>query len=1523
MDLSPFLRQTVKTQNSASGRLPTTLRLISSVSPFTSKANVPVPTLRRAAPLCVSLCLCLVLPVAALAQAVTTTTVVTAGFPGAMAVNTVTNKIYVASWNDDLGADGGNVTVIDGATNNTTTLQVGNGPTSVAVNPLTNTIYVANNNPGSMAGTVSVIDGATNAITTVATGCSPVTVAVNAVTNQIYVAGYWAGCNLLAVIDGATNTVTSLPAGSNPSRIAINQTTNKIYVGNRAGSSVTVIDGSTNSTTSVPVGSTPAGVSVNETTNKIYVANNGSNTLTVVDGATNNTLSVPVGNQPVGVAVNPVTNKIYVSNFADNTVTVVDGATGNTVTVAVGSEPNGVAVNTETNQIFVANYGYGDNTITVIDGATNATTNVPVAGNQPGNVVVNAVTNMIYVSAGGSGEYGHTDNVTVIDGSTVPVVAGLVSVAPAQGYNVASNTLNLSALVRDTLYGAVTAGTFSFSLTDSTGATQASGQLSYASGSSRWVYSGQPAQALAPGQYQVYYSIATDRGRVGTATGLLSIGGGKVTISGTITGACAGTPVPAAQLALFQAGGNNGLWTLVNAQYNGAVPPLATLLAKLTPAQGPVTSDANGNYSFPPISAGGSYVIVVAAAGYHQNYTYPSFAVPSGVTSLTQDLGLAAGQTLLALCTDVTGLEHAAQATVNTDAAIISSIINQANADNLFAYCNASDPTSSECQSDFWNALAGIYVAGGGALAAANMPPAIQESLSTYVDKSVEITLAKQVGTFVAKEDSKDLSKIINEAIVDQRFPLPLFLYNTGIFQNPQADINNSYSTYLSNASAQPISPQASLTRLRQSLGGLEQQLSEAGSAPVTLVLPPDPANGVYTLTLESEKEAYFHGSQVKAQLGGAHEALTWFQIGGTTAALVSAATGIGVEAAPFIYGAVKVAGVADTLVQAANIANEYYMAATLGTALTVVPEDNWLAAGTLKQAINYIGKEATSPVYSNVNNTYTLDSFLDLNLPTIADQPVLFSFAGLPVGKGSATLTVTNTGNVPSSIRTVASAQATTLLGTAFASQNVTLPFNLAPRGQQNLSIPYLGYNASSLGLLDLLSFHTLSVDSYSGPYLAGSVPKSYWVVNPLALLSGFAGLGVGSSAVKASDYGLSAATSQGRVGVQGIQQRLSTGGVTSFHGILDAGTPNQEFTLPAGSGFYAASLKVFAPQDKLAVLVTDPGGRRLGHSFADGNDYSEFIGTVSSITARPVSLTFARPSAGQYTLEVALLSPGVSQVPFTVVYQPVQASEATMTVLPSVVRVDGLAGQTTAATTQSVEMRIGEVSGQQALTGVGANLGPLQPSRGGPSLTILGQAEVQVGDIPAGDQRSVEWTVAYPPAQPGGKYVGTAQVTSQQTAMLTVPVVALVRNTNQTVSLFQGGPTDRTAAVQESLTLGPNGSATTWVQVPAGFRVLDASLGVAPASSNLTNPSIDIGADGTIDWSFSGLFNFGVEVDNLERAFNAYLDSHPAGPYGWIVPIKVYGPRGQKILLNGIQLYLEYYGSWSARPLLDVNAH
>ncbi len=67
------------------------------------------------------------------------------------------------------------MSVINGTTNAVTNLTVGTDPQAVAVNPLTNTIYVANYGDGTM----SVINGTTSAVSSVTVGTGPYAVAVN------------------------------------------------------------------------------------------------------------------------------------------------------------------------------------------------------------------------------------------------------------------------------------------------------------------------------------------------------------------------------------------------------------------------------------------------------------------------------------------------------------------------------------------------------------------------------------------------------------------------------------------------------------------------------------------------------------------------------------------------------------------------------------------------------------------------------------------------------------------------------------------------------------------------------------------------------------------------------------------------------------------------------------------------------------------------------------------------------------------------------------------------------------------------------------------------------------------------------------------------------------------------------------------------------------------------------------------------------------------------------------------------
>src|SRR5271166_398555 len=359
------------------------------------------------------------------------------------------------------------------------TLPAGTSPDAVAVNSVTNKIYVANSFCGIFRscpnpGTVTVIDGATNTTAAINVGYDPYAVAVNEATNQIYVVNQCGNdprCNSLGtvtVIDGNTNNTATVNVGADPAAVAVNVATNQIYVANECGNdpnckspgTVTVIDGATNNTVTVNVGNGPEDVEVNPVTNKIYVVNGSGNgpccmspgTVTVIDGARNNVINtVTVGFSPSRrhAAVNPATNQIYVPNSCGNdvncqspgTVTDIDGISSNTVTVSVGYSPEDVEVNWATNQIYAVNSCGGDHscsagTVTVIDGASNSVVNTVTVGVGPDHAAINPVTNELYVPnlCGNDSSCSSAGTVTVINGftnNTVPVAVGDWSYAVA------------------------------------------------------------------------------------------------------------------------------------------------------------------------------------------------------------------------------------------------------------------------------------------------------------------------------------------------------------------------------------------------------------------------------------------------------------------------------------------------------------------------------------------------------------------------------------------------------------------------------------------------------------------------------------------------------------------------------------------------------------------------------------------------------------------------------------------------------------------------------------------------------------------------------------------------------------------------------------------------------------------------------------------------------------------------------------------------------------------------------------
>lgn len=188
--------------------------------------------------------------------------------------------------------------------------EVGNLPRFLAVNRVTNTIYLGTTNDN----TLTVINGATcnsgttsgcTSLATTAVGTTPQQVAVDEATNTIYVVNQHD--NAMSVVDGThcNGTDTSgcgqswptAPVGHSPQALTFNSNNRTIYVTNTNDNSVSVINGNTcnRMTTSgcvpvatIPVGAGPRAVGVVLDKNTVFVGNRDDLTVSVIDGATCN-----------------------------------------------------------------------------------------------------------------------------------------------------------------------------------------------------------------------------------------------------------------------------------------------------------------------------------------------------------------------------------------------------------------------------------------------------------------------------------------------------------------------------------------------------------------------------------------------------------------------------------------------------------------------------------------------------------------------------------------------------------------------------------------------------------------------------------------------------------------------------------------------------------------------------------------------------------------------------------------------------------------------------------------------------------------------------------------------------------------------------------------------------------------------------------------------------------------------------------------------------------------------------------
>ncbi len=1086
-------------------------------------------------------------------------------------------------------------------------------------------------------------------------------------------------------------------------------------------------------------------------------------------------------------------------------------------------------------------------------------------------------------------------------GSGAVVGGGVVAVYPAISYNPATRTLSLSMRATDSLYGTVTSGNFGWFVAVKNGPVVASGAGVYSPTAGQWQAGATLGSDLAGGSYEAIYTITSDRNRQGWAMAPLTVAGPGIVVNGTVKDASTQTPLSGAQVAIFPAGGAGGLWTLVSNQYGGQVPPLATLLGQLTPAKPAITTGTDGAFSWADVPVGNSYVIVAAQNGYQQKWS-DSFNVSAAGATVTRNFELSAlDQTLAALLKEVRFARARLESILFENARVVGAITEQFYADERVSL-------------DGWTAY-NFMGNVGGALSGGCMGLLYPQSVQVPQDEMLRIMAA------VNDASRKTLLAAAADCLtawgVSMSLPQDYLAY---LQAEPHTCYSNSIRQSLEwfegVAPGQPLTTGFSPEKFES----YHQQLMEAAMKVIVeqakYLASPKASQGIHCLTLNQAADMYMEMSEWLQRLKETEKVLSAIQIVGgfvCVSGVATSWTGGGAVAAGAAVVASQAASCGKWAISGAKIGLKYALAGQLQTAVGVAyPQDNASAAAVFADYVSFLRDEAAAPFYLHASNRF--DATVSISLPA-ENIRAIYGFPGFEVADRTAAVTVEDRSTVQTGGSSVevrcnsyclwAPVTFRNLIGAVTGgnpeliqtSSDVRGPASVSPGRQAEFEVPYRGYTKN---LLSYFAPHVLVVESYVGPWRAGTAYKAFMVLGPFEVIPKALGAGTPIS-LTGQDVVAPVSTSGGRLGGKDLEfgpEALTPVAVDS----LSAGTPEVSGSFTAGTNLWAIDFQLFAPAEAgVSLLVTDSQGRRLGYCSTNGITYNELTGLVTDQGQRPISLRVFNPSAGEtYTATVALLTPGAQGVPVSLFAEAKEVSGAMMVSMPGRVILDSALG-----TNQSVDVMVGEASQQQALTNVSGTLSNLVKWGGTAVLPVLTNLTQSLPDVGAGESGGVSWPVHMGELAERGKYVGNVRLSSAQTADLDVPVVAVVRGATNVVSLFEG--TNEVSGVLQTTVTNVGGSGLTWVHLPKGYFVVHGQFGVAGGSTNLLNPTLDIGADGSVEWAFSGVFDMGVVVDNVETPFNNYLVAHPSPSNTVAVPIRLTGNAGGSMQLGGLQLYLE----------------
>ncbi len=428
---------------------------------------------------------------------------------------------------------------------------LGEQPRGIAINAGTNQAVVTNEK----SNTVSIVDlGTQTVLSVIPVGTAPKGVAVDRNKNLALIGN--SKDDTVSIIDlNQFNVVATVPVGKSPEGMAINSSTHRAAVANRLDHTISVLDLNARQViATVPAGMEPVDVAILEAPahpGLALVINSGDRNIAVIDFSTFEvTRTIALEKKPSSIDVNPNSGLAVATNVQENSITVLNTQTGQASIIPVGKHPIDTAIDTLGNRALVI--CDEDRTLVLVDLNAEEIVATFDLNKLPKGVAVNDLTGVAAVIDD------KTDSLTLIQ---LPVAPGLPKVAIASPADNA--VLNASPV---TVTGTVT---------NSTDVT-VNGVAASVSGSSF-----SASVHLVEGRNAITAIAADSSGRTASCTITVTLAT-NATITGRVTNALTGLPVPAAsvtvtdaanvaRIALTATDGVYGISGLAGGAFNGCV----------------------------------------------------------------------------------------------------------------------------------------------------------------------------------------------------------------------------------------------------------------------------------------------------------------------------------------------------------------------------------------------------------------------------------------------------------------------------------------------------------------------------------------------------------------------------------------------------------------------------------------------------------------------------------------------------------------------------------------------------------------------------------------------------------------------------------------------------------------------------------------------------------------------------------------------------------------------------------------